>query len=140
MGIKKGWIKNNKTKVLRNFPFNPTSLAHSRGATYVEFSSPGLSYPIIQYTGGGSRKFPVEIFIYDKPYTKMYETWRKFLYEFLPPENNNLGYSRPPTMLFCLGNFVKTCVLEELQESEEEFTEKGDVMVGTFTLTLRQVD
>ncbi len=135
----KGWIKNNSTGVKKSFQFNPTGLQYSRGATYVDISAPGMAYPNTQFVKGNVRTFSVELFLYDNPCTGVIENHMKFLSDFLTPETNTQGYEKPPEMTFCMGYFVRKCVLEDLDINIERFDENGKPIQARFTLQLRQV-
>lgn len=135
----KGWIKNNDTGKKMSFQFNPTNLAYSRGATYKEISAPGMAYPATQFVRGNASSFPVTLFFYDNPNTGVIKKYLKFFNNFLTPETNNSEYTRPPTMTFCFGYFIRKCVLEDLSVNIELMDEDGEPTQATFTLQLRQV-
>lgn len=135
----KGWIKNNETGELKKFQFNPTDLSYSRKASYEDISAPGMAYPEAQFVKGEARIFSVNLFFYDNPNTGVINKYMKFLNSFLPPETNRSGYTRPPTMTFCFGYFIRRCVLEDLSTLIELFDEDGEPIQASFTLQLRQV-
>lgn len=135
----KGWIKNNETNTIKSFQFNPTGLQYSRGATYVDISAPGMAYPNTQFVKGNIRTFPVELFLYDNPHTGVIEEYLSFLGDFLPPEQNVKDYTKPPEMTFCMGYFVRKCVLESLDVNVERFDGYGRAIQARLTLQLRQV-
>ena len=121
------------------FQYNPETFEYSRGATYVEIVAPGMSYPTTQYVRGNSRSFPIELFLFDKPYTGVIDTQKNFFEGLLPPESNSLDYTKPPEVLFVYGGFIKKCVLEELNIKIEEYDQWGRPTIARFNLTLRQV-
>lgn len=135
----KGYIKNLSTGGIMKFLYNPETFEYSRGATYAEIAAPGMSYPDTQYVRGNSRTFSVELFVFDKPYSGWFDSHKGFLEDFLPPEVNSTDYVKPPEMLFCFGNFIRRCVLNNLTVREEEYDSSGGVTMGRFTLELRQV-
>ena len=135
----KGYIKDLDSSRLMKFQYNPETFEYSRGATYVELVAPGMSYPSTQYVHGNSRSFSVELFLYDKPSTGVIEEQKSFIEGLLPPEENDSNYSRPPTILFVYGNFLKKCVVEEFGVKIEEYDVWGNPTMARFTLTLRQV-
>lgn len=135
----KGWIKNNDTGVKKSFQFNPTTLSYSRGVSYTDISAPGMSYPDTQFVGGNARSFSVPLFFFDNPCTGVIEEYMNFIGGFLTPETNVAGYTKPPTMTFCYGYFIRKCVLEDLNIDIERIDEKGEPIQATFTLQLRQV-
>lgn len=136
----KGFIENLTTLQTMKFQFNPEAFQYSRGATYSEIVSPGMSYPSLQYVHGNARSFSVELFFFDKPCTGLIDTYREFFEELLPPEDNPPDFKKPPKMFFCYGYFLKVCVLEELSVVDEEFDDKsGKPVMSRMTLTLRQV-
>lgn len=135
----KGYIKNLNTNRIMRFQYNPETFEYSRGATYVELIAPGMSYPTTQYVHGNSRSFPIELFLYDKPSTGVINRQKSFFEGLLPPETNNINYTKPPMALFVYGNFIKKCVLEEFNVLIEEYDSWGRPTIARFTLTLRQV-
>ena len=135
----KGWIKNLSTGVKKSFQFNPETFEYSRGVTYAEIVSPGMSYPNAQFVHGNARSFPVELFFYDKPWTGVIDSHMNFIGAFLTPETNVSNYQKPPEMTFCFGYFIRRCVLEDLNILIEEWDKKGRPIQARFTLQLRQV-
>jgi hypothetical protein len=135
----KGWIKNNDTGKKKSFQFNPSGLQYSRGATYVDVIAPGMAYPDTQFVKGNARSFPIELFLFDKSSSGLIEEYRNFIGAFLPPETNVKNYSRPPSMTFCFGYFIRQCVLEDLSIYDEDFDEDGESVQARFILQLRQV-
>ena len=135
----KGWIKNNDTGKKMSFQFNPTNLSYSRGATYTDISAPGMAYPDTQFVKGNARSFPVTLFFYDNPNTGVIVNYINFFSGFLTPETNKSGYTKPPTMTFCFGYFIRKCVLEDLSVNIELMDENGEPTQATVTLQLRQV-
>ncbi len=135
-----------KCHIIRNtddmrltFQFNPTTVPYSRSAKYSTIDSPGMSYPLTQYSGGNVREFSFEVFYYDKPYTGKINVARRFLESLLPPETNSDAYSKPPSFTFAYGYFVKTLVLLQLDVLDEWLNENGQPLMTRFTLTVRQV-
>lgn len=135
----KGYIKNNVTGKTESFQYNPTTLEYSRGTTYSEIVAPGMPYPITQYTHGNAREFSVVLFMNDNPCTGKIKKFEKFLSSFLTPEKNKKGYTKPPDMTFCMGYFIKKCVLVDLAVAVDMFDSEGKATQATFTLQLRQV-
>ena len=132
------YIYNNSTKKTMRFQYNPTNLSYERSANYSTISSPGISYPLTQYTGGNIREFTVSVFYYDKPCTGKIAQARAFLEALLPPENNS-NFTKPPSFKFAMGYFVKTCVLTKLKVTDDLFDTNGNPVMTTFELSLRQV-
>lgn len=135
----KGYIINNSTNQKLVFQYNPTKVPYSRSANFSDIESPGMSYPLTQYTGGSAREFSVELFMYDKPYTGKINTYRKFLEALLPPEHNTTSFKKPPTITFCYGYFHKVCVVKSLSVEDDWLDPNGRPLQTTFTLQLRQV-
>ena len=135
----KGWIKNNTTGVKKPFLFNPATFSYSRSVNYAEFTSPGLPYPAVQYVNGNSRKFDVTLYIHDVPSTGKHNEYVLFFGAFLTPETNVTGYTKPPEMTFCMGDFIRRCVLEELKIEIFRWDKDLNPIESSFTLTLRQV-
>lgn len=133
------YIVNDETNDNLTFQFNPTSITYSRSANYSTIDSPGMSYPLTQYTGGNVREFSFEVFYYDKPYSGMIDKARKFLEDLLPPEWNDKDFSCPPSFTLAYGYFVKRLVLTKLDVNDEWLNEDGLPIMTRFTLTVRQV-
>lgn len=131
-------IRNDNNKRL-DFQFNPTAVPYSRSANYSTIDSPGMSYPLTQYTGGKVREFSLSVYYYDRPYSGKIDTARRFLEGLLPPEKNKSGFKKPPTFTFAYGYFVKTLVLEQLDVEDTWLDSKGRPIETKFTLTVRQV-
>lgn len=135
----KGWIKNNVTGEKKSFMYNPPELEYERSVTYADISAPGLPYPNTQFVKGNARSFTVELFIFDKPYTGRYKEYMLFLGEFLPPETNVSGYTRPPDMTFCFGFFIRKCVMESFTVKVEDWDRNLNPTQVRYTMQLRQV-
>ena len=135
----KGYIKNKVTGEIKSFMFNPSELEFERSATYSEISAPGLSYPITQYVRGNILTFSVPLYIYDRPYSGEVKVWEDFLNKFVPPTVNTSGYTKPDEMLFVMGDFIRSCVVDSLTTHYTSFTGNLISNEATFTLNLRQV-
>lgn len=131
-------IRNDNNRRL-NFQFNPTTIPYSRGANYTSIESPGMSYPLTQYTGGKAREFSFSVYYYDKPFSGKINTARKFLEGLLPPEKNKRSFKKPPTFTLAYGYFVKTLVLTQLEVEDTWMDSNGRPIETKFTLTVRQV-
>lgn len=135
----KGLIKNNTTGAIQRFQFNPSEFEYSRGVTYATIDAPGMAYPDTQYVKGDIREFSVTVMYFDKPYSGKYTSMCGFYGSFLTPETNYNGYVKPPEMTFVLGNWVRTCVLTNLDISVKEYDGNLNPVRFELTLTLRQV-
>lgn len=135
----KSYIIRNDNNERMTFQFNPTTVPYGRGANYTSIESAGMSYPLTQYSGGQAREFSFEVFYYDRPFTGKINEARKFLEVLLPPEKNTASFTKPPTFTFAYGYFVKNYVLLNLDVLDEWLDEKGQPLMTTFTLTVRQV-
>ena len=124
------------------FQFNPTQIPYSRSARYTSIDSPGMSYPLTQYTGGDARTFSFELFYYDNSggvSSGKINRARRFLESLLPPEYNTSGFTKPPTFTLAYGYFVKNLVLERLDVVDERMDKFGQPIQTRFTLSVRQV-
>lgn len=135
----KGYLKNNVTGLKKSFYFNPSELSYERGATYQEFSSPGLNYPLFSYVKGNSTPFSVPLKIFDKTGKGLISEWETYLSAFLPPLINNGTFSKPDDMTFVMGTFICECFLESLTTDYEDFNEDLVPTECTFTLNLRRI-
>lgn len=127
------------TKERLTAQFNPTSIPYSRSVNFTEIKSPGMNYPLTQYSGGNAREFDIELFFYDRPYSGKIDRARKYLLGLLPPENNKSGFKKPPTFTFAYGYFVKKLVVTSLDIDDQWLDEDGHPIMTTFKLSVRQV-
>lgn len=135
----KSYMINNTTKERVTFQYNPETMPYGRTANYSSIESPGLSYPITQYTSGSAREFSFDIFMHDKPYSGKIDNMRRFLLELLPPEDNAISFFSPPSFTLAYGYFVKECVLISLDITDTELNSDGNPTVTTFSLSVRQI-
>lgn len=135
----KAYIIRNDDNSRMDFQYNPTTMPYSRGVSYASIESPGMSYPLTQYAGGGAREFSFELFYYDRPYTGAINSARQFLEKLMPPEYNTNDFDKPPSFTLAYGYFVKRCVLMQLDVEDEMLDEEGQPLITRFTLTVRQV-
>ena len=133
------YFVNNKTNKKLKVQFNPTSIPYERTANFTSIESPGMSYPLTQYTGGNVREFTIDLFYYDKPYSGKINTARKFFEALMPPEKNKSSFKKPPTFTIAYGYFTKTLVLQGLRVNDEELDPSGRPIQTRFTLTVRQI-
>ena len=134
----KCYFINNDTGKHLECQFNPESMPYSRSANFTEISSPGMAYPLVQFTGGNVRDVPLKRFYYD-PSGKIIKAARKFFDDLLPPEKNKKSFKKPPTFTLAYGYFVKVYVLTNLQVNDEIMNGDGNPEMTRFTLTVRQV-
>ena len=121
------------------FQFNPESFAYSRSADWSETIAPGMSYPVIQWSGGTSRSFSIDLFMWDKPHEGIIERARDFILDLLPPEGNDLNFLRPPVFTFVYGDFIKDCVLQVFNITIEEYDTAGNITQAVLSLTCLQI-
>lgn len=136
----KGWIKNCDTNEYKTFQFNPSPpFQYSRGATYATIESPGGQYPLTSFVKGNLRTFNLDLLLFDKPYTgKIDQDYMLFFGKLLTPETNNPNYTRPPKFILSYGYFTRTCVLEDLTISIEEYDRFLRPVRATISLAIRQ--
>ena len=133
------YIIRNDNNARLTFQFNPEQIPYSRGAKYTSVESPGMSYPLTQYAGGEAREFAFDVFYYDRPYTGKIKSAREFLEGLLPPEENTMGFIKPPSFTLAYGYFVKKLVLKNLSVKDEWMNEDGNPIMTRFTLSVRQI-
>lgn len=133
------YLVNNDTNKKLTLQFNPEKVDYSRSASYGSISSPGMSYPLTQYLNGEAREFSFDVFYYDRPYSGLITNFMSFINALLPPEKNSSSFKRPPTFTLAYGYFVKTYVLTGYQVKDELLDSKGQPVMGTYTLSVRQV-
>lgn len=137
----KGWVKNNETGEVRYFMFNPTDFEYSRAVSYNDISSPGMRYPGTQFCCGNAREFTIDLFLYDRPYTgKIDKDYMLFFGALLTSETNkSWDNKKPPSFTFCLGYFVRICVLTSLTIKIEMWDSDMNPVQARFTCQIRQV-
>lgn len=133
------YLVNNNTNRKLTLQFNPTKLDYGRSASYGYISSPGMSYPLVQYLGGEGRDFSLDIFYYDKPYSGLITEFMSYIQELMPPEKNVNTFKAPPTFTLAYGYFVKTYVLTGYSVRDEELDAKGRPIMGNYSISVRQV-
>lgn len=136
----KGWIKNLESGGMHSFQYNPEIFSRSRSASFVGYTSPLCPYPIIHYAGGIGVTIPLRLFMYDKPCTGTIKAFIEFLNGLLPPEYMTASFKKPPKVLFCYGNFVKTCLLESYTIDISEYDESGQETIADITLSFLQIE
>lgn len=134
----KCYFINNDTGKHLECQFNPESMPYSRSANFTEISSPGMAYPLVQFTGGNVRDVPLKLFYYD-PSGKIIKAARKFFNDLLPPEKNTKKFRKPPSFTFAYGYFVKKYVLTELEVDDTMLNSDGVPTMTTFTLNMKQI-
>lgn len=130
---------NNTTNKKLIVQFNPTNIFYERSANFTSIESPGMSYPLTQYTGGKERTFEINLFYFDNPSTGKITTARNFFMALLPPEKNTSAFKKPPTFTIAYGYFTRTVVLTSLRVEDEELNANGVPVMTRFTLSVRQV-
>lgn len=107
----KGFIVNNRTNEKWEFQYNPESLSVGRSAGYSELTSPGIPYPLIQYTNGASNTVNVTVLTRTE-YSGQGSTTTNdarslgyFLDKLLPNVTGSASsmYNKPPTCYVFLG-------------------------------------
>jgi hypothetical protein len=131
-------MKNMSTGELKYFFFNPEEFSFGRSVNFAEISAPGMSYPLTQYVSGSAREFPVDFYFHNKPCTGVIEAYKNYIESFVPPEDNSMFF-KPPIMLFCMGTFVKKCVVNSYEVKITEFDTNMKPTVAHISIQLRQV-
>lgn len=136
----KGWVKNCDTNEYKAFQFNPSPpFQYSRGVTYATIESLGGQYPLTSFVKGNLRTFNMDLFLFDKPYTgKIDKDYMLFFGKLLTPETNSPTYTRPPKFILSYGYFTRTCVLEDLTISIEEYDRFLRPVKAVLSLAIRQ--
>lgn len=134
----KCYFINNSTKEKHVVQYNPESMPYSRSAKFAEIVSPGMAYPLIQFTGGNTREVTIKL-MYQDPTGKKVKTARNFFEALLPPEKNMASFTRPPSFTFAYGYFVKKYVLTSLDVSDNVMSTGGLPTMTVFTLTMKQI-
>ena len=134
----KCYFINNNTYEHLEVQFNPESMPYSRSANFTERESPGMAYPLVQFTGGNVREVPLELMFYD-PTGKKIKKARKFFNALMPPERNTKKFTKPPTFTFAYGYFVKKYVLTELEINDAITNGNGVPTMTYFTLNMKQI-
>lgn len=110
--LTKGYMKNTKTGVIMQFIYNPTTFSTKRGAKYTEITSPGASYPFLQYSGGESKSLKYKLMLANN--INKIKEWEQFLNALLPPDKFTTNYAPPASFIFAYGSNVMECYLNSL--------------------------
>lgn len=135
----KGYFKNTNTGERLTFFYNPNELEISRGATYQEMISPGLSYPIYSYVHGNGSSFPLSLKVIDNPSKGLIKKWENFIDKLLPSTINRGSYKKPDEVTVVIGGFICDCIVENCSLKYERWDESLTPIECTFTLTLRRL-
>jgi len=128
---------------MKKFIYNPSNFSDSIRVNYKEISSPGISYPVITYAGGATRRISFEIYLNgralgvgDDEGAEKVKEWIAHLHAYLPPANGS-QFHVPPLIDFSFGWFVKTCVLESMDPIQYQmFTQKLQPLVAIVPVRL----
>lgn len=118
--------------------FNPEGMPYSRSANFTDITSPGMAYPLTQFTGGNAREVQLNLFYYD-PTSAEINKARNFLEALLPPEKNDNGFTKPPSFTFAYGYFVRKYVLVELEVDDQQMNSDGQPTMTYFKLKMKQI-
>ena len=140
MSLTKGFIKNNTTKITKDFMYNPTEIKYSRSATYVDISAPGSPYPQVAFVKGNSTTIPVTLFLADKAgANNSILPFIAFMEEFLPKENSSALFEKPTIATVSMGHLIRNCVVENLDINILDYTNRGIPTRAELTLSLKVV-
>lgn len=111
----------------KEFIYNPTSISETRGALYREINSPGLSYPLVAYSGGQTSKIEFELYLNgramiqgeyrtDEEGADFVQEWIDHLTSFLPTPGTQ--FRPPPVLEYAFGPRVERTRLESMDPIE----------------------
>ena len=132
----KGYIKNYNTGDLREFVINPSSFSDSIGINFNEIGGGGVNKKY-QYSGRENRDIDLEIYIRSTSVSEI-NNFKNFLENFIPPTDNR--FIPPPVMIFCIGSYIKRCIMTNLRREWTEFNEELEVNEIFLRLTLKEVE
>lgn len=135
--ITKGSITNRTTKAKLTFQNNPTVLQQGRTVKFNDLQTPIGNYPVVQYSGGQSTSFTLEVFVADLHTTTYINTAKSFFDRAMPAISRSVF--TPPILLVSFGFFVRNCYLEDYQMNVTEFHTSLRPKHATFTLKLKVV-
>lgn len=134
----KCYFINDATGAKHEVQFNPEGMPYSRSANFTDINSPGMAYPLTQFTGGNTREVSLKLFYYDPNGSKITSA-RKFFNALMPPEKNTNTFTKPPSFTFAYGYFVKKYVLVELEVDDAMLNSDGIPTMTYFTLKMKQI-
>lgn len=134
----KGYLKNTDTGKVVNFIYNPNSFSDNTGVTFSEISAPGSSYPKYTYVGGQVRSIALDIYLHDHSGKKLDE-FKNFLEDFMPVSKGMGKFSKPPSIIFAFGPYVKTCILETMNREFTDFDRDLKPVEMTISLGLKVI-
>lgn len=133
----RAFIRNLETGNSYFLPFNPSGFSDNHPIIYNSRSAPGSPAPKTQFVSGASKTFDIELFLYDKKGREVKKVIA-FLNDFIPIVAYGF-FRKPPLMLFSFGWYVKTCVMENLSVTYEQFDNNLNPTLATAKLTLKVV-
>lgn len=134
----KCYFINESTGARHEVQFNPESMPYSRSANFTDISSPGMAYPLTQFTGGNAREVQLKLMYYDPSGAKTTSA-RNFFKGLLPPEKNLNGFTKPPIFTFAYGYFIRKYVLMDLEIDDTMMNRNGVPTMTYFTLKMKQI-
>lgn len=137
--ITKGYLKNMDTGSIKKFQYNPTHFQHGKNATYVNIEAVGMHHPIIAFVKGEAEEFPMEIYMYDNPYTGKIASFEKFILNLMPKDRNPSVFTKPASVIVAYGRTVKKCVVTGYTVDETMHDRKLNVMEATFTINFKTI-
>ena len=144
----KCWIMRTDTKIKWMFQFAPTNLDRGRSVNFTNITSPGMPYPLVQYTSGEAQDFSVDLVYNTNYYTKKggayvypcdLDSCITFLDDLVPPYTPQEWFEEPPVCRFAYGTFNCKVVVTGYEIKDEVRDTDGRPISATFTLSMRRV-
>ena len=129
----KGYIKVVETGQIKKFQYNPSDFTDGQIFNYNILSSPCSNYPKFHYVGSGERTFSISLFIRGtkgepQNYLDFFENLRA-----------KGRFDMPKLVIFAFGNYVKKCIITEIDRQFTDFNEDLSPREVTISLSLTEV-
>lgn len=134
--VKKGYLKNEKTGVVKQFLYNPANFSDDVSVSFGELNSPGGHYPLFQYIGGDARGISLNVYLQGKP--TQVKDFLNFMEEFLPLKYKK-KFSKPPLVIMAMGSYVQKCIIEKYSRNFIRFDNNLEPTEVELTINMKVV-
>lgn len=122
------------------FMYNPSGFTNTISVEYQGLKAPGISYPILGYSGGETETIELELYLngigsgYEKG-SRYVRDWISHLESFIP-QRGGRNFNPPKTLEFAFGWFVRDTRIEEMIPEYKDFTPDLQPLEVTIRLKL----
>ena len=127
----KGYLRNTSNGEMRKFMFNPEQIAYNVSNNINALNSPGLNYPLVEYTGGDTVGHSFSLLL------KGNETQSNI--DFLESLASTSTFGELPIVLWVMGSSVKKVYVHKLGITKTEFDQDLKCTGATVDIDLLEV-